>query len=92
LFSAINQTWLRFHPIQNLKPLIRADKLGHQMMARRREIDERDIDTLLAALTDLQIADLYGIALAEVSEIRQSRQPKPPSARQKPKKDGEAKN
>ncbi len=42
-------------------------------MTERREIDERDIDRLLAALTDLQIAELFGWAEVEVSELRRSR-------------------
>ena len=42
-------------------------------MAERREIDERDIDRLLAALTDVQIAALFGMTNAEVYQMRQSR-------------------
>ena len=47
-------------------------------MAERREIDERDVDRLLAALTDLQIAELFGMTETEVSELRQLRQSKAP--------------
>lgn len=45
-------------------------------MNKGRDIDERDIDRLLAALTDLQIAELYGMSEAEVSKLRQSRRSK----------------
>lgn len=47
-------------------------------MAEHRDIDERDIDRLLAALTDNQIAALFGMTEVEVYQLRQSRQPKPP--------------
>jgi len=40
----------------------------------RREPDERDIDQLLASLTDTQIASLFGMSELEVSELRISRQ------------------
>ena len=50
-------------------------------MAPPRKIDERDIDGLLAALTDRQIANLYEMSELEVSELRISRQPKVPSPR-----------
>jgi len=40
----------------------------------RREPDERDIDQLLASLTDTQIASLFGMSELEVSELRLSRQ------------------
>ena len=50
-------------------------------MAERREIDERDIDQLLKALTDRQIADLFGMSEVEVMQLRQSRQSKLPAAR-----------
>lgn len=43
-------------------------------MPERRDIDERDIDHLLAALTDLQIAALFGMPEEEVFKLRQSRQ------------------
>lgn len=39
-------------------------------MAPRRPIDERDIDDLLASLTDRQIADLFEMTEAEVSSLR----------------------
>ena len=42
-------------------------------MAGARKIDERDIDRLLAALTDRQIANLFDIEESEVSRIRKSR-------------------
>ncbi|MCP4318798.1 MAG: hypothetical protein GY789_23095 [Hyphomicrobiales bacterium] len=45
-------------------------------MSKRREIDERDIDKLLEALTDLQIAATFGLSVAEVSRLRQSRRSK----------------
>jgi len=53
-------------------------------MAKRREIDERDIDQLLAALTDRQIADVYGMSELEVTDLRISRQPKIPARKPKP--------
>lgn len=55
-------------------------------MAERREIDERDLDQLLKALTDRQIANLFGMSEAEVMQLRQSRQPKLPVARPERKK------
>ena len=55
-------------------------------MAERREIDERDIDQLLKALTDRQIADLFGMSEMEVMQLRQSRQSKLPAARLERKK------
>ncbi len=42
-------------------------------MARRRNIDTRDIDRLLSALSDVQIANVFGMAVGEVFELRQSR-------------------
>jgi len=42
-------------------------------MAERREIDERDVDRLLAALTDRQIAELFGQTLDEIASLRKSR-------------------
>ena len=45
-------------------------------MAKRREIDERDIDQLLKALSDLQIAELFGQTEDEITAIRKSRPPK----------------
>jgi DNA-directed RNA polymerase specialized sigma24 family protein len=55
-------------------------------MAERREIDERDIDQLLKALTDRQIADLFGMSETEVMQLRQSRQSKLSAARPERKK------
>ena len=43
-------------------------------MVKRREIDERDIDMLLMALTDIQIAELFGQTEQEISQLRRSRQ------------------
>ena len=42
-------------------------------MAKRREIDDRDVDKLLSALTDLQIAELFGMTAAEVSKVQKRR-------------------
>jgi hypothetical protein len=42
-------------------------------MPRRRSIDERDIDDLLASLTDRQIAGLFDIPEAEVAVLRRER-------------------
>lgn len=42
-------------------------------MPNRRDIDERDIDRLLAALTDSQIASLYGMSEMEVHRLRRAR-------------------
>ena len=56
-------------------------------MPKRRDIDEQDIDRLLAALTDRQIADLYGMTDLEVYRLRKSRQPKPPIPPAKTKPD-----
>jgi len=42
-------------------------------MTARREIDERDIDQLLAALSDHQIAELFGLTEFEVFELRRQR-------------------
>lgn len=44
-------------------------------MPKRRDIDERDIDQLLAALTDRQIAGVFGMTELEVYHLRRSRQP-----------------
>ena len=63
------------------------NKTSRREMAERREIDERDIDQLLKALSDRQIADLFGLSEAEVSNLRRSRQPKlpaPPSGTKEP--------
>ena len=46
-------------------------------MAKRRTIDERDVDDLLAALTDRQIAELYGMPEAEVARLRRQRRADP---------------
>ena len=53
-------------------------------MPKRREIDERDVDRLLAALTDRQIADLYDMTVIEVYRLRRSRQPITPRSRSEP--------
>jgi hypothetical protein len=50
-------------------------------MTERRNIDERDIDSLLAALTDTQIAAVFGMRETEVYTLRQSREPKLSSSR-----------
>jgi len=42
-------------------------------MPSRRDIDKRDIDRLLAALTDTQIASLYGMSEMEVYKLRRAR-------------------
>lgn len=42
-------------------------------MPNRRNIDERDIDKLLAALTDTQIASLFGMSEIEVFKLRRAR-------------------
>ena len=39
-------------------------------MAPPRQIDERDVDRLLAGLTDTQIANLFDMTEQEVSELR----------------------
>lgn len=60
----------------------------HRHMAKqRREIDERDIDRLLAALTDRQIAQLYGMTEFEVSQLRQARRAKLPARNENHRKD-----
>jgi hypothetical protein len=51
-------------------------------MAEHRDIDDRDIDQLLSALTDRQIASLFGMSEAEVYDLRQSRLRKHPAVRQ----------
>ena len=38
-----------------------------------RKIDERDVDTLLQALTDRQLARLYGLSDSEVAAVRRGR-------------------
>lgn len=42
-------------------------------MTIRRQIDDRDVNRLLSALSDVQIANLFGMSLHEVYELRQSR-------------------
>ena len=44
-----------------------------KLMPPKRFIDERDIDDLLASLTDRQIAGLFGMPEAEVATIRRAR-------------------
>ena len=61
-------------------------------MPERREIDERDLDRLLMALTDRQIANLYGMTEQEVYRLRVSRQPKPPRSRPSRRKDDRSDN
>jgi hypothetical protein len=46
-------------------------------MPIRRSIDERDIDDLLASLTDRQIAELFGMTEAEVARLRRARRTTP---------------
>jgi hypothetical protein len=41
-----------------------------------RQIDERDVNRLLAGLTDMQIANVFGMTEQEVSELRLSRRRK----------------
>jgi hypothetical protein len=45
-------------------------------MAPPRQIDERDVNRLLAGLTDMQIANVFGMTEQEVSELRLSRRRK----------------
>jgi hypothetical protein len=45
-------------------------------MPGRRDIDERDIDRLLAALTDTQVAALFGMSEIEVYQLRRNRRDK----------------
>lgn len=49
-------------------------------MPGRRDIDERDIDRLLAALTDTQVAALYGMSEIEVFQLRRARRVKQKSS------------
>ena len=53
-------------------------------MPNRRDIDERDIDRLLAALTDTQIASLYGMSEVEVHRLRRRRRASSSITRPKP--------
>lgn len=62
------------------------------MMVERRNIDERDIDRLLAALTDTQIASVFGMTEEEVFRLRQSRQSKPARAQSEQKSNRETKS
>ena len=58
-------------------------------MAPPRQIDERDVDRLLAGLTDIQIASLFDMTEQEVSELRLSRRRKqinPSQEKSKPSK------
>ena len=59
-------------------------------MPSRRDIDERDIDRLLAALTDTQIASLYGMSEVEVYRLRRARRTNPSIARPKRGRDGKS--
>ena len=61
-------------------------------MPDRRKIDERDVDRLLAALTDTQIASLYGMSELEVHELRRSRRTMQPKSHGSTKKDGKTKS
>ena len=45
-------------------------------MPRLRQIDERNVDRLLAGLADRQIADLYDMTDLEVYRLRKSRHAK----------------
>ena len=49
-------------------------------MNDKREIDERDIDKLLLALSDVQLAKLFDMTVTEVSKLRQSRKSLPTQA------------
>lgn len=42
-------------------------------MNQRREIDESDVDLLLMHLTDLQVANVFGLSVHEVFELRRAR-------------------
>jgi len=60
-------------------------------MTPPRKIDERDVDQLLAALTDRQIADLFDLPEQDVMELRQSRKNVPSKARAEQKPNGKSK-
>jgi hypothetical protein len=60
-------------------------------MAPPRKIDERDVDRLMAALSDRQIADLFGMPELEVMKLRLSRLPKAPKSLQAQKGEDEDK-
>lgn len=55
-------------------------------MAKRRQIDERDVDQILASLTDTQIANVFGMTEIEVSELRRARQAKGSSSHENKEK------
>lgn len=55
-------------------------------MPARRDIDERDVDRILAALTDTQIAALYGMSEIEVFRLRRSREAVNAKPKNSPKK------
>ncbi len=57
-------------------------------MASKRPIDERDIDDLLASLTDRQIAKLFGMSDAEVAALRRDRRLKTDGAGDSDKANG----
>ena len=59
-------------------------------MPSRREIDERDIDRLLAALSDTQIAALYGMTEVEVYRLRRARRAIPAERARKKEDDGKS--
>ena len=42
-------------------------------MTKTRQIDDRDVDRLLSALSDIQIASVFAMPLDEVLALRQSR-------------------
>lgn len=44
-------------------------------MSKRREIDPRDVRSLLIALTDQQIANLFDWKISEVCELRRQYRP-----------------
>jgi hypothetical protein len=62
------------------------------IMAPPRDIDERDIDRLLAGLTDRQIADLFDMTVPDVSELRRLRKPKLTSSGQEQNKSSKPKS
>jgi hypothetical protein len=61
-------------------------------MAPRCQIDERDVDRLLASLTDTQIANLFDMTECEVSDLRLSRQRKLTSSGQEQNKTSKRKS
>jgi hypothetical protein len=54
-------------------------------MAEPRDIDERDVDKLLALLTNVQIANLYGMTLDQVMSLRRLRRSHKPPLTKAPK-------